>query len=156
MDKIQIYTDGACSGNPGPGGLGAVIKVGTKRKEISEAYKVTTNNRMEILSAIRALEFVNKKFTEDNLEIQLYSDSQYLVNTFTKNWIMGWQRSNWKNGEVKNIDLWKKLLEVKKAYNIEWIWVKGHASNIENNRCDELATGSIKQGNFKVDEGYKK
>lgn len=143
---VTIYTDGAARGNPeGPGGYGAVLKVtdtnGTVHtKEISQGYIKTTNNRMELMAAIRALELLNKP-----CEVMLYSDSKYLVDAFNKGWIDGWVKNNWKKSDkkpVKNKDLWEALLKAKSNHKVRFIWVEGHAGNPDNERCDELATSA--------------
>lgn len=143
MKQVSIYTDGACSGNPGPGGWGAVLIYGEVRKELSGAEPHTTNNRMELTAAIRALEALNRK-----CEVCLYSDSAYLVNAHNQGWIAAWVKNNWLKSDkkpVENIDLWKQLLQLGSKHSIRWIKVKGHASNVENNRCDQLATGEVKK-----------
>lgn len=134
MAKIDIYTDGAARGNPGKGGYGIVMLSGSHRKELSAAYRMTTNNRMELLAVIVALETI-KPGTH---AISIYSDSKYVVDAINKQWIQGWVRKNWK--DVKNIDLWQRLIPLLQAYKPSFIWVKGHADNPLNNRCDELAT----------------
>ena len=140
-DKITIYTDGACSGNPGPGGWGAIIFDNHNKKEISGYSEVTTNNQMELIAAIKALELIEKPS-----EIKLYSDSAYLINAFKEDWITKWQMNGFKtanNKDVANADLWAKLIEFNNKHTIKWIKVKGHADNEFNNRCDQLATGEI-------------
>ena len=152
MKKIDIYTDGACSGNPGPGGLGIVLIYKNYRKEISLAYKLTTNNRMEVLAAVLALEAL-----KEPCAVRLFSDSRYLVDAIEKGWVMRWQANNWKRNKsdmAVNVDLWQRLLPQLDRHQVEFIWVRGHADNIENNRCDTLAREAIKQGEFQVDEGY--
>ena len=154
MIEVEIYTDGACSGNPGPGGYGVVLKYGDNIKELSAAYKETTNNRMEILGAIVGLESLKKP-----CKVTLYSDSQYLVNAMTKGWVNRWRSNNWmrnKNEPAKNIDLWERLLPLLKEHNINWVWVKGHANNHYNNRCDHLAVSAIKEQIPLIDDGFKK
>lgn len=142
--KVTIYTDGAARGNPnGPGGYGTILsytdKKGTvHRREKSGGYKKTTNNRMELMAVIVGFESLIKP-----CEVTVYSDSQYVVNAFEKKWIYGWIKKGWKRGkneEVKNVDLWKRLLEAMKPHQVKFVWVKGHASHPENERCDELAT----------------
>jgi ribonuclease HI len=143
MKRVIIYTDGACSGNPGDGGWGAILKYGKHEKEISGFEKNTTNNQMELRAAIEAL-----KCLKEPCEVELYSDSAYLVNAFTKNWVKNWKENGWVTSskeEVKNIDLWKQLDKYTEIHNIKWIKVKGHSDNEFNNRCDELATGEIKK-----------
>ena len=141
---VKIYTDGSARGNPdGPGGYGVVMEyVDTKGqlhvKEISAGYKKTTNNRMELMAAIAGLEALNRQ-----CEVELYSDSQYLVNAFNKHWIEGWIKKGWKRGKnepVKNVDLWQRLLKAKSAHHVTFIWVKGHDGHPQNKRCDTLAT----------------
>jgi ribonuclease HI len=136
MKKIQIYTDGACSGNPGPGGWGAVLMYGEAKKEMSGGEPMTTNNRMELLSAITALGAL-----KEQCEVLLYTDSQYITNAVNLGWLDSWQKRGWtrKGGEVKNIDLWTKLVKLLDQHSVRFIWVKGHAENEHNNRCDELA-----------------
>lgn len=143
MNKVIIYTDGACSGNPGPGGWGAVLMYDDQKKEISGGENNTTNNIMELTAAIKALECL--KFPCD---VELYSDSAYLVNAFNQKWIDGWIKNNWKNSkkeEVKNRELWEILISLNKIHKIKFIKVKGHSDNILNNRCDELARGEIQK-----------
>ena len=142
MKEVTIYTDGACSGNPGPGGWGAVLIYGEHRKELSGGDAHTTNNRMELTGPIAALTLLKQP-----CRVKLYSDSAYLVNAFLQRWLVSWQKNNWLKSDkkpVENQDLWKILLELTKTHDVTFIKVKGHASNVENNRCDQLATGSIK------------
>ena len=149
--KVDIYTDGCCLGNPGVGGYGVVILDNTKTecvKSLAEGFLVTTNNRMELMAAIKALEFL-----ETPHEVFLHSDSQYLTNAFTKDWLSGWKKKNWK--DVKNTDLWKRLLKAMEPHKVHFIWVKGHAGNQWNERCDDLAKAAadIPTEN---DTGYQK
>ena len=140
--KVNIYTDGACSGNPGPGGWGCILEFGPHRKEMSGYMAGTTNNRMELFAAISGLGAL-----KEPCDVKLYSDSNYLVQAFNDHWIDGWQRNGWKNAAkkpVENQDLWKWLLTVMQPHNVTIIKVKGHADNPWNNRCDELATGQIR------------
>jgi ribonuclease HI len=142
MRKVLIYTDGACSGNPGPGGWGAILKFGEHEKEISGYEEITTNNKMELNAAIEAL-----KCLKENCEVNLYSDSAYLINTFEKGWLKKWKSGGWINSskdEVKNIEMWKILDNFDTCHKINWIKVKGHSDNEYNNRCDKLATSEIK------------
>lgn len=144
MPEVTIYTDGACSGNPGPGGWGAILIMGEHRKELSGFEAKTTNNRMEIQAAISSLGALTKP-----CKVKLYSDSAYLVNAFLQNWIRNWLRNGWVNSKkepVENQDLWKELLRVSGQHEVEWIKVKGHADNPHNNRCDELARAAVKAG----------
>ena len=139
--KVVIYTDGACSGNPGPGGWGAILEYGAHRKELSGFMAGTTNNRMELFAAISALGAL-----KEPCDVILYSDSSYLVKAFTEHWLENWQRKHWKNAKgdpVENQDLWWILLAQTKKHHVQFIWVKGHASNPGNNRCDELAREAI-------------
>lgn len=141
MKEVTIYTDGACSGNPGPGGWGAVLMYGEHRKEISGGDAHTTNNRMELTGPIEALELLKQP-----CKVRLYSDSAYLVNAFNQHWIANWQRNGWQTSQkkpVENKELWQRLLELCRTHEVEFIKVKGHADNEENNRCDELARAAI-------------
>ena len=141
MKEVTIYTDGACSGNPGPGGWGAVLMYGEHRKEISGGDAHTTNNRMELTGPIEALELHKQP-----CKVRLYSDSAYLVNAFNQHWIANWQRNGWQTSQkkpVENKELWQRLLELCRTHEVEFIKVKGHADNAENNRCDELARAAI-------------
>ena len=138
---INIWTDGACSGNPGPGGWGALIKYDSSTKEISGSEKNTTNNRMEMMAVIEALKYID---TES--KINIYTDSKYVKEGIT-NWIISWKKNNWKNSkknDVKNKDLWVELDILSQKHNISWNWVKGHSGNIENDIADKLATEAIK------------
>lgn len=144
--KVKIYTDGAARGNPdGPGGFGTVLtyedsKGEVHTKEISGGYKKTTNNRMELMAAIRGLEALNRP-----CEVELYSDSKYVVDAFNQRWIDSWIKKGWKRGKnepVKNVDLWQRLLKAKSPHSVEFIWVKGHAGHEMNERCDYLATSA--------------
>lgn len=142
MEEISIYTDGACSGNPGKGGWGALLIAGENKKEISGAEKDTTNNRMELTAPIEALKLVKRP-----CKIKLYSDSAYLVNAFTNGWIYNWQKNGWKTADkkdVKNRDLWEEIYKYTQIHKIEWIKVKGHSDNEYNNLCDKLAVAAIK------------
>ena len=148
MKDVVIYTDGACSGNPGPGGWGAILMYRDKKLEISGYEAQTTNNRMELMAAIQALSRL-----KEPCRIKLYSDSAYLVNAFKQHWLDNWVRKNWVrtgNKPVENPDLWKQLLKLTEQHEVTWIHVKGHADNAYNNRCDELATGEIKQHHIKL------
>ena len=141
MEEVTIYTDGACSGNPGPGGWGAILMYKNSKKEISGGKKDTTNNVMELTAVIEALKML--KFP---CKVNLYSDSAYVVNAFLQNWITNWQKNNWKTAdkkEVKNKELWQELVELTNIHDITFIKVKGHSDNEYNNRCDELARKAI-------------
>lgn len=136
MNKVLLYTDGACSGNPGPGGYAAILVCGAYEKEIKGGEAETTNNRMELLAVIEGLKCLKEK-----CEVTVYSDSSYVINAFTKGWIYSWQRAGWKrkDGPLKNVDLIKELYELSFKHKITWEWVKGHADNEYNNRCDKMA-----------------
>lgn len=149
MAQIVIYTDGASRGNPGPGGYGTILMAGSHQKELSQGYKITTNNRMELMAVIAGLEALKG----EGHEVSIYSDSKYVVDAFLKNWIYGWIKKQFKN--VKNPDLWVRLLRVYKKHQVKFIWVKGHAENVYNNRCDQLAVTAALSGNLIEDEGYK-
>ncbi|MBR0426502.1 MAG: ribonuclease HI [Clostridia bacterium] len=141
MDQVTIYTDGACSHNPGPGGWGCVLIYGKYRKEASGSEPMTTNNRMEVTAAIEALRFLKRPCIVD-----LYTDSAYLCNAFEKNWLKSWQKNNWKTAskkDVENRDLWETLLALCTTQQVRFHKVKGHADNAENNRCDALARAAI-------------
>lgn len=143
MENVTIYTDGACSGNPGPGGWGAVLFYKDNKKEISGAKKDTTNNIMEITAVLEALKLL--KFSCD---VKLYSDSAYVINCFNQGWIYNWQMNGWKTASkepVKNKELWEELYNLTKVHKIEFIKVKGHSDNQYNNRCDELARNAIQK-----------
>lgn len=154
---VKIYTDGSARGNPdGPGGYGTILHYTDTRgqlhiREFSQGYQKTTNNRMELMAAIVGLEALTRP-----CEVELYSDSQYLVNAFNQHWIDSWVRKGWKRGKnepVKNTDLWKRLLEAKKPHQVTFHWVKGHDGHPENERCDELATTAADGNNLLVDPG---
>lgn len=146
--ELIIYTDGAALGNPGKGGYGVVMMWGAQRKEIHEAFEHTTNNRMELLAVIVALEAIKKP----GISIHVYTDSKYVHDAIEKKWVFGWQKTGWKN--KKNVDLWKRFLLVYPHHNVRFHWVKGHAGIKENERCDELATGAANRGPWRVDHGY--
>lgn len=141
MKNITIYTDGACSGNPGPGGWGAILQYNETEKELYGAEADTTNNRMELMAAIEAL-----KALKVPCEVELYTDSAYLSRAFTEGWLFNWQRNGWKTSgkkDVENRDLWEQLIALTKTHRVRWIKVKGHSDNVYNNRCDALARGAI-------------
>ena len=145
-----MYTDGASRGNPGPGGYGVVLLAGSNKKELSEGFKKTTNNRMELLAVIAGLEALKKQ----GLHIVIYSDSKYVVDSVEKGWLNTWLATNFKGGK-KNKDLWLRFYHLSKNQFIRFVWVKGHADNPYNNRCDELATASADNGPLVIDEGYE-
>lgn len=149
MANISIYTDGAAKGNPGNGGFGTVLISGKFRKEISGGFKLTTNNRMELLAVIVGLEAL--KTTSNNVTV--YSDSKYVVDSVEKGWVFSWVRKNFKN--IKNKDLWLRFLDTYKKQTVNFIWVKGHAGNIENERCDKLAVQAAEKPNLPIDIGYE-
>lgn len=141
LDKVIIYTDGACSGNPGPGGWGTILMYKDIKKEISGGNKDTTNNIMEITAVLEGL-----KMLKHECEVEIYSDSAYVVNAFNQGWLYNWKKNNWKTADkspVKNKELWEELYELTKKHKVTFIKVKGHADNAYNNRCDELARQAI-------------
>ena len=140
MDEVEIYTDGACRGNPGPGGWGALLRFGDKEKTLSGAEQDTTNNRMEMMAAIKALESLKRP-----CKVKLTTDSQYVLKGITE-WLPGWKKRGWKTAArqpVKNVDLWKRLDQVANGHQIDWHWVRGHTGHPENELADQLATGAI-------------
>lgn len=149
MADITIYTDGSALGNPGKGGFGAVLISGPYRREVSQGYRLTTNNRMELLAVIVALEML--KFEGSN--VTLYSDSQYVVNAVEKGWVFGWERKGFSGR--KNADLWIRFLRIYRKHHVRFVWVKGHADTVENNRCDQLAVAAAGGTNLLEDTGYK-
>lgn len=152
LKRVIIHTDGGCKGNPGPGGYGAILVSGQHRKELSAGFRHTTNNRMELRAAIAALEFLNQP-----CEIELHSDSKYLVDAMTKKWVDGWKRKDWVTAAktpVKNRDLWQRLTAAATSHRIDWRWVKGHAGHRDNERCDELANIAVASGNLQEDTGF--
>ncbi len=152
MKNIDIYTDGACSGNPGAGGYGIVFLYNEHKKEVSKGYKLTTNNRMETMAVITALKMLKEPFN-----VNLYTDSSYVVNAINNGWVHNWKKNGWVNSSKKptpNVDLWEELLPLLNIHNVKFIWVKGHAENKYNNRCDELATSAIKNNNLLEDINY--
>ena len=150
MNAIKIYTDGAARGNPGPGGYGVLLLSGQHKKELSGGFRYTTNNRMELPAVIEGLRAIKK----NELPVTIYSDSQYVVNAISKGWLNTWIKTNFK-GDKKNPDLWKIFYELSKQFVINMVWVKGHADNAYNNRCDELATSAADGKNLAVDEWYE-
>ncbi len=149
MSQLVIYTDGAARGNPGNGGYGAVLHWGTTIKEISQGFKHTTNNRMELMAVVEALQLLKR----EGLDITIYTDSAYVVNSVEKGWVFGWARKGYAG--KKNADLWARFLVLYKKHRIKFIWVKGHADNKWNNRCDVLATTAADSGNLLEDAGYE-
>ena len=151
MNNILLYTDGASRGNPGPGGYGAILMSGNHRKELSQGFRLTTNNRMELLAVIAGLEAIKK----NELPVTVFSDSQYVVNSVEKGWLKTWIKTDFKGGK-KNKDLWKHYHDLAKNFTIKFVWVRGHANNPFNNRCDELATAAADGKNLLIDEAYEK
>ncbi len=150
MENIILYTDGSSRGNPGRGGYGAILIWGNHRKELSKGYRLTTNNRMELLAVIAGLEAIKK----NELPITVYSDSQYVVNSVERGWLNTWVKTDFKGGK-KNKDLWKHYHELAKQFTIKFKWVQGHAYNPYNNRCDELATSAADGKDMLIDKGYE-
>ena len=151
--RSVIYTDGSSLGNPGPGGYGVVISSSGEQRELSGGFRQTTNNRMELLACIIGLEQL-----ESPSAVALYSDSRYVVDGITKGWARKWRRNNWRKssgGQALNIDLWKRLLSLCDRHDVHWVWVKGHAGNPGNERCDQLATRAASQLNLPPDAGYE-
>ena len=151
QNGLTIYTDGSARGNPGRGGFGTILIWKGVAKELSGGFRLTTNNRMEIMGVIAGLEALNKK----GLNITIYSDSQYVVRSVSEGWLDNWIKTDFKGGK-KNTDLWKRYHALAKGQHIKFVWVKGHAENPYNNRCDELATEAADGSNLKVDEEYEK
>jgi ribonuclease HI len=154
MKNVELYTDGACRHNPGPGGYGVVLIYDSHRKELSGGFRKTTNNRMEILAAIVGIEAL-----KESCNVILFSDSQYLVDSIEKGWALRWQANGWKrNNREKaiNPDLWERLLELCKIHKVRFQWVRGHAGHRENERCDELATAAAQGSDLGIDEIYEK
>ena len=149
LKEVTIYTDGACSGNPGPGVYGVVLLYQGHRKELSAGFRETTNNRMEILAVISGLESLKEK-----CKVTLYTDSQYVVNAIEKNWAKKWRANGWmrnKKEPALNADLWARLLKLCEVHELKFVWVRGHAGNRENERCDRLAVDAVKQSNLPLD-----
>ena len=152
MKHVIIYTDGACIGNPGPGGYGAILIYQGRRRELSGGFRRTTNNRMEIMAAIVALAALREK-----CRVTLYSDSEYLVKAISRGWVERWRANGWKRNrreKALNVDLWERLLRLYEYHDVQFTWVKGHAETQENIRCDELAMQAAQQPDLPVDEGY--
>ncbi len=146
--QVLLFTDGAAKGNPGPGGYGVVLKFGKHQKELSQGFKETTNNRMELLAVIAGLEAL----TTNSHPVAIYSDSKYVVDAINKGWLSKWVKTGFK--KKKNIDLWQRFLPLQKRFNLSFIWVKGHAGHPENERCDDLAVRAAEGRSLKVDEGF--
>jgi ribonuclease HI len=150
-NELTIYTDGASRGNPGPGGYGAILLWGGHRRELSAGFRYTTNNRMELMAVIAGLEALKR----DNLKITIYSDSQYVVKAVEQGWLRNWIATNFKGGK-KNKDLWLHYHELSRRNTIRFVWVRGHADNPYNNRCDELATAAADGTGLLIDEAFEK
>ena len=152
MKRIQLYSDGACSGNPGPGGYGVILKYNEHEKEFSAGYKLTTNNRMELMAIIVGLESLKEK-----CKVDVFSDSKYIVDAINQGWALKWEANNWKRNKkemAKNIDLWVRLLDLLEKHDVTMNWVKGHAGHPENERCDELAVAASASPTL-IDDGAK-
>ena len=148
-NEILIYTDGAASGNPGPGGFGVILKAGIHRKEHMAGFRKTTNNRMELLAVIIGLEALK----QPNRQVTVYSDSRYVVDAIEKGWVFGWEKKGFK--DKKNPDLWKRFLAVFRQHQVKLIWIKGHANHPENERCDQLAVQAYKMPDLQIDYYYE-
>ena len=148
--KIHLYTDGSAKGNPGKGGLGIVLISGKHYKEISQGFRLTTNNRMELLAVIVGLETLNK----DKSLVEVFSDSKYVVDAVEKKWVFSWEKKNFKN--KKNVDLWSRFLKIYRKHKVSFFWLKGHNNNIKNERCDFLAFEASKKSELKIDSKYEK
>ena len=146
---IKIYTDGAAQGNPGPGGYGTIMRYGQHEKEFSEGFRLTTNNRMELMAVIIGLEAIKKS----GIAITIYSDSKYVVDSVEKGWIWGWEKKNF--AKKANSDLWKRYIPLHKKYNPKFVWVKGHAGHPENERCDQLAVQAASGNGLPADSWYE-
>lgn len=152
LKTIELYTDGACSGNPGKGGYGAILKYKNHERELSCGFRLTTNNRMEILAVIAGLSALNEA-----CNVHVYSDSKYVIDAITKGWVYKWEANGWmrnKKDPAVNVDLWEQLLVLLDAHNVEFHWVKGHAGHPENERCDRLAVSAAAKEDLQEDEGY--
>lgn len=153
MKHVEVYTDGACSGNPGAGGYGALLLYGSAKKELSQGYRMTTNNRMEMLAVIKALEAL-----KEPCQVTLYSDSKYVIDAITKGWVAKWKQNGWqrnKKEKASNVDLWEAMLVQLERHDVTFQWVKGHADNPGNERCDALARAAILSDNLQNDENYR-
>jgi ribonuclease HI len=146
---IRIYTDGAAQGNPGPGGYGVILKFNNVEKELSEGFRLTTNNRMELLAVIKGLEAIKK----NGIPITIYSDSKYVVEAVEKGWLWNWEKKNFK--DKANVDLWKRYIPLHKKLSPKFVWIKGHAGHAENERCDVLAVEAASGKNLLVDKDYE-
>lgn len=150
MSQVIAYTDGGASGNPGPGGYGVVLMWKEHKRELSEAFRLTTNNRMELLAVIKVLE----SLTRAPMEVVIYSDSKYVVDAVTKGWVFNWEKKNYK--DKKNPDLWQRFLRAYRQHRVRFVWVRGHNGDPLNERADELAVSAYKNGPLLIDEGYER
>jgi ribonuclease HI len=151
--SVTLYSDGACSGNPGPGGFGVILASGDNRKELSAGFRLTTNNRMELWGVIAGLEALKKPCA-----VTIVSDSQYVINSITKGWVYNWRKNNWRKGDKKraeNVDLWERLLPLLQKHECTFEWVRGHAGHPQNERCDELAVAASLGSDRGVDEAFE-
>jgi len=146
---IKLFTDGAAKGNPGPGGYGAILRYGGHEKELSEGFRLTTNNRMELLAVIKGLEAIKKQ----GIPVTVYSDSKYVVEAVKQGWIWGWEKKDFKN--KANPDLWKRYIKLHHKFTPTFVWIRGHAGHAENERCDQLAVSAAEGFELEVDEGYE-
>ena len=146
---IQIYTDGAAQGNPGPGGYGTIMRYGTREKELSQGYRLTTNNRMELLAVIKGLESIKK----EGIPVTIYSDSAYVVNAVEKGWLWNWEKKKFK--DKANVDLWKLYIPLHYKFKPKFVWIKGHAGHAENERCDQLAVQAANGDELLADKEYE-
>ncbi|MGF1564979.1 MAG: ribonuclease HI [Flavobacteriales bacterium] len=150
MSQVIAYTDGGASGNPGPGGYGVVLMWKEHKRELSEAFRLTTNNRMELLAVIKVLE----SLTRAPMEVVIYSDSKYVVDAVSKGWVFNWEKKGYK--DKKNPDLWQRFLRAYRQHRVRFVWVRGHNGDPLNERADELAVGAYKKGPLLIDEGYER
>jgi ribonuclease HI len=146
---IKIFTDGAAQGNPGPGGYGTILRFGTHEKELSQGYRLTTNNRMELMAVIAGLEAILKP----GIPVTIYSDSKYVVEAVEKGWIWGWEKKDF--AKKANSDLWKRYIKLHHKFKPKFVWIRGHAGHVENERCDQLAVGAASGYDLLTDEGYE-
>jgi ribonuclease HI len=153
VKEVVLYTDGACKSNPGPGGYGVVLIDGERRQELCGGYRLTTNSRMELMAAIKGLEAL-----AEPCKVRLYSDSEYLVRAMNKGWPQRWKRRGWQRSDkqpASNPDLWERLMALCQTHQVAFIWVKGHAGDLENERCDQLSTQAAQMPDLPPDEGYE-
>ncbi len=146
---IEIFTDGAAQGNPGPGGYGVILRYGKRERELSQGYRLTTNNRMELLAVIVALEALKK----EGIPVKIFSDSEYVINAIKKGWLWNWEKKGFR--KKANVDLWRRYIPLHKKYKPEYVWVRGHAGHAENERCDALAVAAAQGSKLLIDEGYE-